>query len=91
LRGYTELADLNNELSQRNIKMVSKINNLQSQLDMVDKKDLEIASLKENLSKLQTERDTIKQENEKLRMLIKKKLIELKEVQTKHDSEKKEL
>ncbi len=47
--------------------MVSKINNLQSQIDMVEKKDIEITELKEQLTKIQTERDTIKSENDKLR------------------------
>lgn len=58
---------------------------------MVEKKDSEITELKEQLAKIQTERDTIKSENDKLRLLLKKKLLEAKELQTRHEAEKKEL
>ena len=36
LRGYTELAELNNEMQARNIEMVGKINNLQGKLDLIE-------------------------------------------------------
>lgn len=70
--------------------MVSKINNLQSKIDMVEKKDGEITDVKGQLAKIQAERDAIKSENDKLRVLMKKKLMELKELQTKFEADKKE-
>lgn len=43
---------MNKDLSQRNIDMVSKINNLQSKIDMVEKKDGEITDVKGQLAKI---------------------------------------
>ena len=36
MRGYSEIAQLNAELNNRNIQMVSKINNLQGRIDQVE-------------------------------------------------------
>lgn len=44
LRGFNELAQINNDLNARNIEMVTKINNLQSRLDHIDQKEKDLAA-----------------------------------------------
>ena len=74
LRGFDELAKINHELNVRNAEMVSKVNNLQSKLDLVDEKDKESALVAEKVTKIEAERDAAKSENEKLRVIVRKKI-----------------
>jgi len=91
MRGYAELAQLNSDLNRRNIEMVSKLNSLQSKFEQVEQHEKNIASIKEQLAKTTTDHDQLKSENEKMRLLVKKKLIEIKELQAKHEAEVKAL
>ena len=91
MRGYAELAQLNSDLNRRNIEMVSKLNNLQGKFEQVEQHEKNFASMREELAKTTTDLDQVKSENEKMRLLVKKKLIEIKELQAKHDAEVKAL
>jgi len=71
--------------------MVEKVNNLQDRLDLVDQKEKEVAASIVQSAKVSTERDTMKAENDKLRVLVRKKMAELKEITAKHETELKAL
>ena len=57
LRGFDELAEINKELNKRNNEMVSRVNNLQSKLDLIDQKEKEAAQIAEKVTKVEKERD----------------------------------
>ena len=85
MRGYSELAQLNSELNNRNIEMVSKINNLQGRIDQVEAQEKAVASIKAQLAKMTTDHDTVKTQNDKLRIILKKKQMEITEMVAKHE------
>ena len=80
LRGYSEIAQLNNELNSRNIEMVTKVNDLQGKIDQVEGKEKVMVELQEKIKKTEDERDKIK-------LLARNKMIQLKELEKTHTDE----
>ena len=74
MRGFDELAEINKELNKRNNEMVSRVNNLQGKLDLIDQKEKEAAQVAEKVTETEAERDAAKSENDKLRLIVRKKI-----------------
>ena len=70
--------------------MVSRMNTLQGDLASITQTKEEHKSMAEDLEKRTQERDSVKLENDKLKMFLQRKLAEHKQTLIKHEAEIKE-
>ena len=75
---------MNSDLNKKNIDVVSRLNNLQGKIDQIEAQEKEFTEAKQAVA-------TTKTENDKLRLLVKKKMQEVQEIKNKSDAEVKAL